>query len=234
MLSDGLELWTPDLLDEMGRRLARGPGDAGGGLLEMWLAGASPACCRLAAEMLWILFMFPSKDSMSAGTKRAAVRDAWSWAGGNLAEGHPLLGDDVLVGVANPGPAYNRFRALELGFLAGAAADIKHRGADERGRILGDPWMFAGWLYGVEGSPLRQLRHILPHLLFPDHFERISVAGHKERILAAYGDPVGAEAGGTDPVGIDRRLLELRRRLERERGTEVDFYIDGFRERWRP
>lgn len=234
MLSDGPGLWTPDLLDEMGGRLARGPGDADGGLPEAWLAGAPPACCRLAAEMLWVLLLFPSSDSMRAATKRAAVRDAWSRAGGDLAEGHPLLGDDVLVGVARPGPAYNRFRALELGFLAAAAADIKRRGAGERGRVLGDPWAFARWLHGVEGAPLRQLRHILPHLLFPDHFERISVAGHKGRILAAYGDPAGAETGGTDPVGIDRRLLRLRERLEREHGTRVDFYIDGFRERWRP
>ncbi|AWX93753.1 hypothetical protein DPM13_13820 [Paracoccus mutanolyticus] len=50
----------------------------------------------------------------------------------------------------------------------------------------------------------RQLIHILPHLLFPDTFERISSEGDKRLILAGFGDTTEKEIKKWSTVEIDR------------------------------
>ena len=51
------------------------------------------------AEMLWALLLFPS--NMKGGTKRQQMRDIWALSGQPLAENHPLLDDEVLVGIGS-------------------------------------------------------------------------------------------------------------------------------------
>lgn len=165
--------------------------------------------------------------------KRENVREIWSWSGGDLSATHPLLEDAVLLGIGSAGTAYNTHRWRELVFLIGAMRDFKARDASDRELIASDPWGFSSWLSGLPDARHRQLIHILPHLLFPDTFERISSEGDKRRILAGFGDTPEKEIRKWTTVEIDRALMELRRRLEGELGTDIDFYQEEFEAQWK-
>jgi 5-methylcytosine-specific restriction protein B len=70
-------------------------------------------------------------------------------------------------------------------------------------------------------------------LLFPDSFERISSEGDKRRILAGFGDTAEKAIKKWSNTEIDRALLDLRRRLEQENGSDIDFYEDEFESQWK-
>ncbi|SET87865.1 5-methylcytosine-specific restriction enzyme B [Oceanicella actignis] len=183
------------------------------------------------AESLWLTLLFPS--NVGAAKKRENVLEIWSWSGEDLNATHPLLADGVLGGIGSAGTAYNTHRWRELVFLIGALRDFKARDGSEREQIGSDPWAFSGWLSGLPEARHRQLIHILPHLLFPDTFERISSERDKRLILAGFGDTPEKEIKKWSTVEIDRALLNLRRRLEKEHCADIDFYQEEFESQWK-
>lgn len=234
IFSNGQSLWTSSLLDELDQHFVKNL-DAGEGdflsKLKAQLSAGSSECRQLMAESLWLLLLFPS--NIGAAKKRENVRQVWSWSGNDLDESHPLLDDTVLKGIGSAGPAYNTHRWRELVFLIGATRDLRRREPAGREEILRDPWAFSGWLSNLPEARHRQLIHILPHLLFPDTFERISSEGDKRLILAGFGDTTEKEIKKWSTVEIDRALLELRRRLEEEHGADIDFYQEEFESQWK-
>lgn len=63
---------------------------------------------------------------------------------------------------------------------------LKAKPQEERRQVLADSATFAEWFHGQVNGDNRQLRHILPFLLFPDSFERISAGQHKRDILTGF------------------------------------------------
>ena len=234
VLSDKEGLWTRDFLNELDQRFVNNL-DAGEGdflsKLKVQLSEGSADSRQLMAEMLWLTLLFPS--NVGAAKKRENVLEIWSWSGQDLNAAHPLLADGALEGIGSAGTAYNTHRWRELVFLIGALRDFKARDASEREQIASDPWAFSGWLSSLSEARHRQLIHILPHLLFPDTFERISSEGDKRQILAGFGDTPEKEIKKWSTVEIDRALLELRRRLEEEHGSDIDFYQEEFESQWK-
>lgn len=233
-LLEGRNLWTSALLEELDQRFVKNL-DAGEGnflaKLKVQLSEGSPDCRQLMAESLWLLLLFPS--NVGAAKKRENVREVWSWSGEDLDATHPLLDDAVLEGIGSAGTAYIASLWRELVFLIGALRDFKHRDATDREGIVSDPWTFSGWLSGLPEARQRQLIHILPHLLFPDTFERISSEGDKRLILAGFGDTPEKEIRKWSTTEIDRKLLDLRRRLKQEHGADIDFYQEEFEAQWK-
>ena len=234
IFSEGKKLWTNALLNELDQRFVQNL-DAGQGdflsKLRVQLSEGSPTCRQLMAESLWLLLLFPS--NVGAAKKRENVLEIWSWSGEVLDGMHPLLNDAVLKGIGSAGTAYNTHRWRELVFLIGAMRDFKARDVSDREQIASDPWAFSGWLSSLPEARNRQLIHILPHLLFPDTFERISSEGDKRLILAGFGEISEKEIRKWSTVEIDRALLELRRRLEQEHGSDIDFYQEEFESQWK-
>ncbi|WP_214647422.1 McrB family protein [Alterinioella nitratireducens] len=234
VFADGKELLSRKLLDELDQRFVKNL-DAGEGdflsKLKVQLSEGSPDCRQLMAESLWLMLLFPS--NVGAAKKRENVLEIWSWSGEDLNATHPLLADGVLEGIGSAGTAYNTHRWRELVFLIGALRDFTARDGSEREQIASDPWAFSGWLSSLPEARHRQLIHILPHLLFPDTFERISSEGDKRQILAGFGDTPEKEIKKWSTVEIDRALLELRRRLEEEHGSDIDFYQEEFESQWK-
>jgi 5-methylcytosine-specific restriction protein B len=227
-------LWTNTLLNELDQRFVKNL-DAGEGdflsKLKVQLSEGSPNCRQLMAESLWLTLLFPS--NVGPAKKRENVLEIWSWSGEDLSPTHPLLADAVLEGIGSAGTAYNTHRWRELVFLIGALRDFKTRDASDRKEIAAGPWAFSAWLSGLSDARHRQLIHILPHLLFPDTFERISSEGDKRFILAGFGDTPEKEIRKWSTVEIDQALLELRRRLEDEHGSDIDFYQVEFESQWK-
>ncbi|WP_083195209.1 McrB family protein [Pararhodobacter sp. CCB-MM2] len=234
VFTDEKEIWTPPLLDELDQHFVKNL-DAGEGdflsKLKVQLSQGSPDCRQLMAESLWLTLLFPS--NVGAAKKRENVLEIWSWSGEGLNASHSLLEDAVLESIGSAGTAYNTHRWRELVFLIGALRDFKARDAADRERIASEPWAFSGWLSGLPEARHRQLIHVLPHLLFPDTFERISSEGDKRLILAGFEDTTEKEIKKWSTVEIDRALLKLRRRLEEEHGADIDFYQEEFASQWK-
>jgi 5-methylcytosine-specific restriction protein B len=228
-------LWTPEHLDELDRLFVQNPPESEGSFfdkLEDQLQQASPAGHCLMAEAIWVLLLFQS--NISAETKRSNVRTVWSGSGSELDPGHPMLSDEVLVGIGNPGTSYNTRRWRELSFLITLTRMFKQLDTEQCRNLLSDGWLLAAWLRDVPEADKRQFRHVLLHLLFPDTFERISSSNDKRRIVAAFSQAREREVDGWDNERIDREILRFREQLERERGKEIDFYTNGVKEQWKP
>lgn len=234
ILSEGSNLWVSINLDELDQRFVKNL-DAGEGdflsKLKVQLSEGSVGCRQLMAESLWLTLLFPS--NVGAAKKRENVLEIWSWSGEDLNATHRLLTDGVLGGIGSAGTAYNTHRWRELVFLIGALRAFKAQDASIRQEIASEPWAFSGWLSGLPEARHRQLIHILPHLLFPDTFERISSEGDKRLILAGFGDTPEKEIRKWSTVEIDRALVDLRRRLEEEHGADIDFYQEEFEAQWK-
>ncbi len=88
--------------------------------------------------------------------------------------------------------------------------DWGSRSAEERESLLNDPWGFAEWVGGQEGSRRRQFRHALLFLLFPDEFEPIMSLRHKKEIVKAFRNESDEppDVDHMDLIDLDRALLE--------------------------
>lgn len=91
--------------------------------------------------------------------------------------------------------------------------------------MLADPWALRDFADDTD-ERVREMRHVLLHLLRPDDFERISSGTHKREIAAAFSSLLE----GDQPGDVDEQLLAIRRRLSEylpggntDKG-EIDFY----------
>lgn len=214
-------LWTEEHLDELDRHFIQNPdasSDSFGVKLQRQLDAASPRARRLAAELLWVLMLFPINAGAPAKTR--LVTTAWSWSGNALDASDDLLVDVFRQGIGSAGTAFMTGRWRELVFLIRWAQAIKALAPADRTAVLADPWRTAELTATVSEAGQRQMRHIVLHLLFPDAFEPIASGGNRRQILAAF-QPEIAEAGppavpysDDATTRADQQLLQIRRVLE--------------------
>lgn len=114
---------------------------------------------QLTAEFLWALLLFPS--NVKPRTKRHQIMELWNLSGEQFPSSHPLLNDDVLVGIGSGGPGFNNYRPDELEYLVSIVRDLKKRDEAERQRIFGDYSAFFVWIDSVPRRGSRQFRHML-------------------------------------------------------------------------
>ena len=234
VFSADTQLWTNEILNELDELYVKnidiGEGDFFS-KLETQLSSGSPHCKQLMAELGWLLLLFPAR--ISEPKKRQDVRLIWSWSGESLPEDHPMLSDAILGGLGATGTAYNAHRWREFVFVITALREFKAKAPEEQRQLSSSSWDFARWLGSVSDGENRQLRHILPHLIFPDDFERISTVRDKHAILAAYEDVPMKDVRKRDLIEIDEALKQLRLRLEAEQDKPIDFYWEATVERWK-
>jgi hypothetical protein len=228
-------LWTLPLVDEVFKAFVEHP-DFGDDDFMTKLKGqmkdASTPGKQLMAEMLWALLLFPS--NMKSRTKRQQVRDIWGLSGQTLAENHPLLADEVLVGIGSGGPGFNNYRPNELEYLISLVRDLKQKAESERKRIFADYDAFLDWIESVPRKGSRQFRHMLRFFAFPDRVERISSNNDRRKILKAFGSGAAREVADWNDRQLDEKLMELRTRLQTEQPSAVlDFYESPLKERWK-
>ncbi len=228
-------LWTSENLAELNRAFVQNRlgGDATYlDKLKEQLEAASPSATRLMAELHWALLLFP--HNINPSTKRSLVTDIWALGGESLPADHPMLADEALEGTAHAGTAYNTHRWRELAFLIQIAEAFKAESQERRRQLLSEPWGFAEWLAAVPRDGYRQFRHILRWMLFPDTYERISTSIDKRAIVEHYDRLSHPQSGKLSDLEIDRRLLEIRQKLEADHGGELDFYQSPWVDEWKP
>jgi len=243
LLADGsvlseLRLWTLENLGYLERHFVLNL-DTGTGTflekLEEQLRPAPPGAKQLAAELLWLLYLSVSENSILGGTKRLQIRQIWEWSGEPLPEAPEALGKVLEHGVANPGTGFQTHRWRELVFAIQFTQAWKLLAPAQQARLISDPWEFARWVDAQPSGRGRQFRHMLLYLLFPDHFERVVTGSHKEQILRTFlprygGDP--ARIDMKDRTAVDEALHDLRPALQLDQEQDVDYYQEPLRAQW--
>jgi 5-methylcytosine-specific restriction enzyme B len=188
---------------------------------------------RLACELLFIYFLFPSPSSIGPYRKKEVIRLVASWKDIKIADDDPIF-SFFGSGIGDPGQVYHPGRPNELTYLARVAIRFSELG-DDKLTVLHDHKQFRELLdsLGDEhreefGRP-PQLRHVLLYLLFPDDYERIASEGHKVRIAQAFAEVIDGPA----PEDLDDQIREIRRRLEALLpNKDLDFYWEPLRQCW--
>jgi len=240
LLSDGSifttsDLWTKGNLSTLDKCFSQNPISGDEAFLDKFrqqLQSTNGAVKQLAAELLWLLSLFPT--NISGQKKRENIITVWSWSGNNLDPSHPLLA--VLDhGIGHAGPGFNQHRDRELSFAIKMTQEWKQQ--SPRLEIIEDPWKFGDWLDGIPGAHNRQLRHMIVFLLFPDYYERISARRHKKAIATQFNslcDKSIATEGDSPDVVLDKGILSIRRALEKKYpDQEIDFYRPPVEKMWR-
>jgi hypothetical protein len=241
LLSDGSgfsnsPLWTISNFAILDERFIKKPITGDQPFLDKFrhqLESTPGAVKQLAAEMLWLLLLFPT--NIGGVRKRHNIMEVWSWSGENLDGSHPLL---LILdrGIGSAGQAFNQRRDLELAFVIRLAQSWKQLEGQRKANLIEDPWAFGTWLDGIPDAANRGFRHMILFLLFPDFYERTATARHKKDIAAAFSDLAKesiAQGGDSPNVILDKSLFSIRKGLEqRYPDQEIDFYRSPIQEMW--
>jgi 5-methylcytosine-specific restriction protein B len=233
LLFDDESVWTQGNLDRLYARYNDNPLE-GDNSFEDKLAeqlGGDQALTRLTAECLVVYFAF-AVGAVGGARKRELITTVLSWADDEL-DGTSDVAKAMDGGIGNPGQGFNNFRWAHLAYIVSVVRDFKRLEPGARRHTLSDPWQFRDWLVSVDEDLQRMMRHILLHLLFPDHFERIASTSHKRLIASTFSDLVPDL--DDDDNNVDRQLFDIRARIAELLGkppTTVDFYTPPVREAW--
>ncbi len=234
-------LWTADNVGYLVRHFVENLDYGDGGFfekLESQLARAPASAMQLAAEMFWVMYLFCTRGSMQPGTKRRQIRQVWEWSGEPLPDAPFELGEALQDGVGNPGTAFNTHRWREFRFFILVMKAWTASSRPQRDARLSDPWNLAEWLKQQDETRTRQLRHMLLYLLFPDDFEPYATASQKRIIVREFTKKFGEDPDQfdyKDRIEVDRQLLVVRERLQKEGAAEdFDFHDEPYLKVWRP
>jgi hypothetical protein len=240
-LFTGETLWTEANFHQLKQRFVEnllGGSDTFYEKLKKQLGEAEPQVIELAAEAIWLLFLFVSESSVRAETKRERVGQIWKLSGTELPSS-ALLADDVLKGLANPGTAFLTHIWREARYLFLVLCEWKSLPQDRQNQLLSanDPWPFCEWVTSVEDGSVRAFRHMLLYLCYPEWFERICSRNHKRLIYKAFSgrlstgsDPYNADR---TPCGLDKAIHSIRTSVEQVHQTsKLDFYLEPLRSQW--
>ncbi|MDE2826818.1 MAG: AAA family ATPase [Bacteroidota bacterium] len=206
--------------------------------LEKQLAPAPRTAKKLAAEMLWVMYLFPVPGAIKPEKKRNHITQVWEWSGENFPKPTPEFGIALEGGIGAPGIAFKAYKWKELVFFIKIFQNWLHLSNLERDSFLADPWGFAEWLDSQEGAGSRQLRHILLYLLFPGHFEPISSIRLKQDIASYSLIEIGEDWAKIDyrnRTVLDQTLYDIRKKLQAQGAPQdFDFHDEPYQKIWRP
>jgi 5-methylcytosine-specific restriction protein B len=228
LLFDGESIWRPDVLSRLHEAFVGTPDEGDRSFiakLHDQIGKSGEEVIRLTGEILSVYFLFPS--SVGGTRKRQVVNEVLGWANDTLPETH-LVSQAFTNGIGSGGQGYNTRRPFEIAFLIELAVSWKRLPVDKQASIAADPWLFQEFVDRIDDAESKQLRHMLLHLLFPDHFERIASGNHKRRVIKAF-----FELAGSEHEDADRTILSIRRELETLLPLkQLDFYWPPLAEAW--
>lgn len=228
LLFEDASIWRTDVLERIHNAFVAAPDEGDRPFLVKFkdqISQAGQEVTRLAAEILCVYFLFPS--NVGGARKRQVVNEVLGWAGDTLPEAH-LVSGAFAHGIGSGGQGYNTRRPFEMAFLIELALAWRKLPPDQQSEVAADPWRFQALVDSIDDAESRQLRHMLLHLQFPEHFERIASGNHKRRVIKAFSGLVDTEADNEDRV-----ILAIRRELEKLLpNKQLDFYWPPLVEAW--
>ena len=239
LFTPGKAIWSSGWLGELRDRFLEQPdvsGDDFYAKLERQLAGSPPEVYQLMGEALFVHFLIISPRAMGHSTKRERIDRVLGWSPEPVSVPRDLTAA-YAPGIANTGTAFGTYRPEMLAFIIEFAEQWKVEETDRREQIIGDPWQFKQFASGFafqsatmrnrSHDTVRAQRDALLHLIFPDTFEGIVSADHKNRIADAFGQYV------TEPADdVDRKLQQIHARLDENYGRSINLYDSDIRPQW--
>ena len=212
-------------------------------ILQLENINAKSAMYKLLGESLWVMYL--ASSAMRPVTKRGRIERMWNQSGTKLPDSE-YLKDKYMEGHGHPGAGFARFLWAELIAFILFVHEIKKLNPAKRrnflktnnGRELSKQWdgWFEQWRKNFQGdSDLlvenRQIRHMLLHLLFPDHFERVFSGNDKMKIAKIF---TGEDDSDKPWSEIDEILQTIRKERETYYGTsDIDFYVSPLKNDWK-
>ena len=228
LFTPGEAIWTKRRLEELRRRFLDRPDESKMKFLEKLrgqLDGSPPEVHQLMAEALYLHLLIVS--TRNGNNKRRTVDTVLGWSSSPATIQEELVAA-LAPGIATPGQYFHVKRPNQVGFLIELVERWKELAADERTRLLADPWEFKDFATGLEPrsalltdepNSYRTQREALLHLVFPDTFEAIVSSAHKQWIAGAFAKSLGEPA-----EDVDRRLAQIRPEVEARFGAVDSVY----------
>ncbi len=194
--------------------------------LEIQISDAPSSVIQLTAEMLWVMYLFPTPESLSYMTKLDHIKKVWKWSKEDFPKKSFLLDDALTYGLGNPSGFWNVKRWNDLYDFIELIKDWSTIANAERKHHLSDPWNFGTWVDNVVHRETTTIRNILLSLLFPDHFEPIAYTEHKRHIVEGFMEEFQQplmDNQELSTIEIDQKILEIRRRLIDQEGASEFF-----------
>ena len=188
---------------------------------------------QLAVEICWFVHLCPSTTHVSESKKRERIRSIWECSGKPFPEDSNWLKDDILSGIGGTGPAFKANQKKEWMFFIRLIIAFKKLPMERRGKQLSGGWKFAEWAESekIPEWESRTLRHMILFLLFPENFERIFSREDRKNIVSKF---IKEPVGKLSVLEMDRHIFNIRQREEEEHGTtELDFYHDPMKKKWK-
>ena len=224
LLLEDQKLWTPEHFQVLIDNYVSQP-DVGEGTFYAKLAAQLAACTSLdvalMTEVFWIVQLGP--NNFGPAKKLSRLEEIWNMnPAGPFPVNSSFLQNGVLSGLGSGGSGYNQYLWMEIAFAIEAFAQFMAFPEDRRIALLNDAHEFAQWLDSIPSGKGRQFYHVLCHLLFPDDFERIFSQNHKNKVARHF--KIWSPDMSDSRPALDAALLELRKRLEAQHSTQIDYY----------
>ncbi|MGD9525455.1 MAG: McrB family protein [Dehalococcoidia bacterium] len=230
-IEPGTDAWAPAVAADLRHRIIDNADAGEGGFvgkLQAQLAGASRATYLLAAELLYV--QVAPLSNVKGDTKRARISTVLSWLTPS-AKIPPELDTPLSTsGVFNGGVGFHVQIWQQIGWLLSFVEHWWQLPAVDRERALHDPWAFWDVVAEVPTGQVG-MRNSLLYLMFPATFSPIVNQVHKRDIRNAFAELIGG-ASGNDAISIDRDLLAIRQRHQKDSGQIVDWYDEPFASQW--
>lgn len=239
LFTPGTAIWTSENLQNLRDRFLDRPDISGDDFyvkLNRQLDGGLAKRYQLMGEVLFVYFLIVHQSATRGDTKLSRINRVLGWSPEPVSIPANLV-TALSPGIAHPGQFFlSSGRPEQLGFVIEIAEQFKGLSVSKRDELLNSPWQFKNFTESLDyrsvtmieaATKSRSQRYAIYHLLFPDTFEGIVSADHKTCIGGAFDYLI------KDPIrDIDRKLQQIRHRLEYEHGAGIDFYSPGIREIW--
>ena len=238
LFTPGKAIWSRENIGELRECFLEWSEDGLGGdfdaKLERQLAGLADGALdvnQLMAEVMYVHHLI----LLGVGNKQERVERVLGWPL-NLEGIPPEIAEALNAGFINVG-AGNNYMAYQVGTLIEFVEQWKVLGLAEQGRLLSDGWAFKEFLFPMQFTSQllvnnqntgRIIKDVLLHVVFPDEFEAIGTEG--KRRIANADSFSGFLKTATDDV--DRKIQQIRPRLENRYGSNIHFYEPAIRKLW--
>lgn len=241
LFTPGQPIWASRWLEELrGRFLDRYEEWRGPRFfekLEVLLRGSPPEVYQLMGEAIYVTYLIVWRSAVGREAKLRRINQVLEWSPSPVAVPENLA-DGMQPGIAHPGAFFTANFGIHPGYVIEFVEQWKELPPAVRDRALSDPWEFKRAILNVSfksevlrvnpASPVVQ-RQALLHLVFPDTFEGIVSPEIKQKIVDCR--RFGRYSIGADE-DIDRRVRQVRTRLEEEIGRDFSFFDDAIYPMW--
>lgn len=234
-----MRIWTDENLSLFWDEFAGKPDEGSESFIVKWtnqLQGLPVDIFRLAYEVTALYCLFPSQNQFGPAGKRQLLDQVYNMGpelGAINSTRRQMLEDAISgSGIGMPGIGYLTNRPFHIGMMLAFAMTVKKTGvrffADlqpkqtvtEALRLTSET---------MKHTPMSSL-NILLHLFWPEQFEGIASADHKNRVAKGL-----SSLFNISPLDdVDEWLIQIRRFMEDEAGFDKDFnmYSDEVRPLW--